>query len=436
VTGEETTFDYVVNPDGTRVTTTTIPPTSFEPGFEPTLEDHYTADGWLTSRVSRPSSADTLTETYTYTAEGFRASVTNPRGQRTDVCYDTTYAGGPLADSRGNPTRIIGPAPTAGADRPVTLMAYDAADNLVQTVAPMGVPSGSTVTCATDLSAIDPAHAGDRTYDASGTKLLSTTTRFSDPDYGLRTAVTRLEYGDATNPGLVTRSIPARGNTGGSPEYAYATTFAYFGSGPREGLLRQVTDPLGNVTSYEHDAIGRLIATVDPLGHEPGASSADHRTDIVYDREDRVRFVLRPAPTTGGERLISETRYDAAGNPVVRIDPAGQVTTLAYDGRNLLTELLESPSTWTDPGDPPSDVITTHYDHDAAGNATRVIRAAGDATFERRGRPGPAGGRLRGDRVRDDDAVLRHSVGPDRRRCPHLPRRGWPVARPQLRGAG
>ncbi len=44
---------------------------------------------------------------------------------------------------------------------------------------------------------------------------------------------------------------------------------------------------------------------------------------------------------------------------------------------------IESPSAWTDPGDPPGTLITTAYEHDAAGNVSRVIRADGDATYER-----------------------------------------------------
>ena len=44
-TGEATTFDSVVNPDGARVTTSTAPPTSFEPSFQPTMVDASTLMG-------------------------------------------------------------------------------------------------------------------------------------------------------------------------------------------------------------------------------------------------------------------------------------------------------------------------------------------------------------------------------------------------------
>lgn len=307
VTGDQTTFGYVVNPDGTRVTTVTSPPTSLEPSFSPTTVDTYTAQGWLTLRVVRPSSTETLTESYTYDAIGNRTSVTDPRGNRFDFCYDVGYAGGAIGGSRGNLTRRIDPPPTPGANRPVSLFAYDASDNVVQVVAPKGVPSGVTVTCSTNLAAITTAYATDLAYDPTGAQLLSVTRRYTDPDLGALTAVTKLEYGDAANPGLVTRVIPPRGNTGPSPDYTYATTYTYFGPGPQAGMLASVADALGNTTTYGYDALGRPLSVVDPLGNAAGGVPADHRTDYVYDNEDRTRFVRLPAPSAGGAQLVSET---------------------------------------------------------------------------------------------------------------------------------
>ncbi len=382
-TGATTTFDYQVNGDGTRVTTVTQPPTSFEPSFSPTIEDEYTSEGWLTQRTTEPSSTETLVETYTYDGVGNRNSVTDARGNRTDYCYDVSYSGGAISGSRGNLTRTIGPAPTLGANRVVTLMAYDGHNNLIQTVAPAGVPSGSTVTCSTNLSVITTAYATDFAYNAAGTELLSSTGRFTDPDTGLQTAVTKYEYGDASNPGRVTRMIPPRGNTGGSPDYSYATTYSYNTSGTESGLLADTTDALGGATTFDYDAAGRLTASVDPLGNATGATPGDHQTEYAYDDEDRLRFTTLPAPTAGGSGLVTETRYDEVGNPIVRIDAAGQVTTYSYDERDSLFEVNESPDAWTDPASPPTDVTTTEYAYDAAGNMTRSTRAAGDANDER-----------------------------------------------------
>jgi RHS repeat-associated protein len=337
------------------------------------------------ARNAEPGSnlTETLVETYTYDGIGNRDSVTDARGNETDYCYDVTYSGSAVSGSRGNLTRVIRPAPTMGGDRVVTLMAYDGHNNLIQTVDPAGVPSGSSVTCSTNLSSITTAEATDFTYDAAGIKLLSATSRFTDPDTGMQSAVTKYEYGDASNPGRVTRLIPPRGNTGGSPDYSYATTYTYHVSGAGSGMLADRTDALGGVTSYDYDAVGRLMASVAPLGNEAGATPADHETSYEYDDEDRVRFVTRPAPTAGGSGLVTETRHDEVGNPVVRIDPAGQVTTYSYDERDGLFQVTESPDAWTDPASPPTDVTTTQYAYDAAGNMTRATRAPDDASDER-----------------------------------------------------
>jgi RHS repeat-associated protein len=382
-TGDATTFGYVVNGDGTRVTTVTSPPTSFEPAFNPTLVDTYSAQGWITQRTSHPSTTETLIESYSYDVAGNRASITNPRGNTTNFCYDVDYGGVAITGSKGNLTRVIGPPPISGANRPVTLNAYDVKNNLIQTVSPKGVSSGTTVTCATNLSAINASYATDLAYDVSLTMLLSRTARYTDPDLGALTAVTKYEYGDAANPGLVTKVIPPRGNTGPTPDYTYATTFGYFGTGSKAGLLSSVTDALGNLTTYDYDAVGRRISSVDPLGNAAGGVPADHRTDYVYDNEDRVRFVKLPAPVAGGSQLVSETRYDEVGNPIVQINANGQVTTRTYDERDALSQLKESPNPWSDPASPPSGVITTAYTYDTAGNLTRMTRAQGDATYER-----------------------------------------------------
>ena len=169
--------------------------------------------------------------------------------------------------------------------------------------------------------------------------------------------MTKFEYGDPANPRLVTRVIPPRGNTGPMPDYAYATTFAYFDAGSEAGLLERVTDPLGNETTYEYDAVGRRTSMVDPNGNAPGGVPADHTWSYEYDAEDRVRFVHAPAPVAGGTPLTTEFRYDDVGNRTVVIDANGQVTAYAYDERDSLDEVRQTPESWTDP------IITPHGPH-------------------------------------------------------------------------
>lgn len=383
VTGDVTTFGYLVNPDSTRDTTVTAPVTSFEPSFHPTLIDSYDANSWLVQRVTAPSSTGTLTQSYTFDAAGNQLSATDPRGNTTNFCYDVDYTGATISGAAGNLTRVIAPSPTPGAARPVILTTYDAKNNVLESVAPKGVPSGTTVTCATDLSAINSAYATTYAFDAAGVLMLSQTTRSTDPELGLRTSTTKFEYTDAANPGQITKIIPPRGNTGGSPDYTYATTSTYYTSGVRSGMLKDVTDPLGNKTSYDYDAVGRVISLVDPLGNVAGAVASDHTTSFTYDAEDRTRFRYAAPPSAGASRPTTETRYDEVGNPIVLIDANGQVSTYTFDARNSLSQVRESALSWTDPNTPPATVILTEYTRDAGGNPTRIMRAKGDATNER-----------------------------------------------------
>lgn len=384
VTGDLTTFNYVVNPDNSRVTTVTTPPTSFEPAFHPTLVDTYDSNGWLTQRLTKPSTSDNLTQSFTYGAAGDRTSVTDPRGSRTDYCFDVDYSGNPIAGGAANLTRRIDPAPAAGANRPTALFQFDASNNLTQTVAPNGVPSGQTVTCSTNLSSFNATYATDFGYDPSRVFQVSRTSRFTDPDTGPKTVVTKYEYSDAVNLGLLTRTIPPRGNTGPSPDYTYATTSTYYTTGTRAGMLKDVTDPLGNVLTFDYDPVGRVISSVDQLGNPAiGGYGPYHTTTFTYDKEDRMRTEARPGPLDGGAALVTETRYDEVGKPVVRIDANGQVTTRSFDARNSLSQVRESSQVWTDPTNPPAQTYVTEYARDAGGNPTRITRAKGDPLYER-----------------------------------------------------
>ena len=383
VTGQATSFTSVDNGNGTFTTTTTYPVASFG-AWAATVADTYSStSGWLTSRVSRPSATETYTTSYSYDAAANPLTVTDPRGNTTSFCYDADYAGVVVPGSTGNLTRVISP-PAGGPNPLVELLKYDAKNNLIQQYPPKGVANGATVTCATNLSAtLNATYATDLAYDAPGAKLLAVTRRYTDPDLGAKTATTKFEYADAANPGLVTKLIPPRGNPTGTPDYSYATTLAYGASGPQAGMLLTATDALGNKATATYDAIGRRLTSVDPIGNAAGGTPANHRTDYVYDAEDRPTFVKLPAPVAGGAQLVSESRYDPAGNRTVALDANGQVTKFLYDERNRLAEAQESPSVWTDPALTPSPLYRTTYAYDHLGSLSRITRAAGDTANER-----------------------------------------------------
>jgi len=394
-TGQQTTFSYVTNGDGTKTTTVTYPKTSTEPTWSYVEVDTYDTLGRATSHVSKPLSASAgwITETYSYDANGFRTSYTDGRGNTTLTCFDVSYSG-TATGSRGNLTRVIQASPTTGAAKPTTLMLYDSKNNITQVVPPKGVTSSSTTTCSTNLSAsVNANYATSYVFDAGQVLLLSETSSYTDPELGLKTAVTKYEYADSLNPGSRTKLIPPRGNTTGTPDYTYATTYSYGASGSQAGMLVQETSPLGAIKTYQYDTVGRLTSSVGPQGYVAGANPAHFTWEYVYDNEDRQRFIKAPPPTAGGSQLVTEFRYDAVGNKTSEIDANGQVTRHVYDIRDNLKETHQTPNVWTDPAVEPTGKITTEFQYDNLGNLTRTTRAKGssderatDYVYDGRGR--------------------------------------------------
>lgn len=386
VTGEQTSFSYVTNQDGSKTTTITYPTTSYESGWDLVEVDQYNADGYLTSHASKPTSdsSEWTTTSYTYDANGFKTSATDGRGNTTHYCYDLDYEGDAVSGSLGNLTRVIGPAPTSGADRPVSLFAYDSNNNLVQEISPNGISSGQNVDCSTNLSSsINYEYATTYTFDTTSTLLESVTQYYTDPDNSTQTTVTTYDYQDSINKGMVTRVTPPLGNEGSSPDYSYATTFSYAQSGSQAGMLVTVNAPESATTTYTYDAVGRQLTMVGPRGNESGATPADFTWSYSYDDEDRLLSVTAPAPDSQSSSLVTQYVYDDVGNQTVVIDPNGQVTKYVYDNRDSLTQVQQSPDAWTSVSSPPSTVYTTEYVYDPMGNLSRVTRADGDSTYER-----------------------------------------------------
>jgi len=382
--GNQTSFAYVTNGDGTQTTTVTLPTTSYQPSFHPTTADTYDTSGRLIKRLSQPSSAETYTQTFSYDSNSNLASSTDARGNTTQFCYDVDYTGAAIAGSAGNLTRTIAPAPAAGQNVLVSLLTYDSKNNVLETVSPKGVASGASASCSTNFaSSINALYATDNAYDGSGVDLLSTTQRYTDPDLGQQTAITKYEYNDSANPGRLTRLIPPRGNTGGTPDYSYATTMTYYGAGSQAGMLQSSTDADGNQTTYSYDAVGRKVSMVDPDGNAAGGTPAAHTWSWSYDNEDRLLSVSAPAPTTGGSPLLTQYQYDPVGNRTVVIDANGQVTKDSYDVRDNLSQVDQSPSPWTNPNVTPSPDVATSYSYDNLGKLSRVTRAKGDSANER-----------------------------------------------------
>lgn len=156
------------------------------------------------------------------------------------------------------------------------------------------------------------------------------------------------------------------------------------------GQMLSVTDPLGRVTSYQYDNLGRLILTTlpdpDGAGGQAAAEIANEYdaasrlisttdplgnvTEYEYDLLDNLVLVTQADPDGGGGLASPETAYefDAAGQLLEMTDAMGRVTTHEYDGLGRRTK-----TTQPDPdGVGGVSAPFTTFSYDAAGNLLTV----------------------------------------------------------------
>jgi RHS repeat-associated protein len=98
------------------------------------------------------------------------------------------------------------------------------------------------------------------------------------------------------------------------------------------GVLIEVTDALGQTTTYERDAATNLLlATIDALGR---------RTTYRYNAAGNMTSVTRLAGTS--EAVTGTFTYEGTFNQVTSAtDPLGHTTTFAYDTQGNLTRIAD-----------------------------------------------------------------------------------------------
>jgi RHS repeat-associated protein len=203
---------------------------------------------------------------------------------------------------------------------------------------------------------------------------------------------------------LSTRRAIGRLDSAGNGEIDdLLTTFTY----TTFGLLDKVTDPLGRMTDYDYDPLGRLVATTFAVGTADQATASfeydtagnliaridelGHRTQLDYDSMNRLRRLVDPDPNGAGPlaspitafaydtrgNLIETTdaggstfqrQYDPLDRPVLSLDHLGNKTRLAYD---LSGNLVSA----TDPNN-----HTTRYRYDARNRLTHLTDPDGGVT--------------------------------------------------------
>jgi RHS repeat-associated protein len=275
---------------------------------------------------------------YGYDPQGNRTSVVDRDGNETDFTYDPS----------GNVLTKTDPQINQQTPRYVSHFTYDSLNNLTVILDPRGF----TTTNA---------------YDPTTNVLLSTTAQIDQTT----SAVTKYEYGDATNPGLPTKIIGPRGNTTGIPNYTYSQSLTY---DAHASLVTRI-DADSAKTTYGYDTVGRQTSLIDPDGYAVGGVPSEHTWLTGYDQNDRVTSQTDPLSHS------TTTGYDGSGDQIALTDRDGNVTSYTYDNAVRLKTVVQKP----DPINQPNLTYTTAILRDPNGNATKVTQANNvvtDYTFD------------------------------------------------------
>lgn len=155
------------------------------------------------------------------------------------------------------------------------------------------------------------------------------------------------------------------------------------------GNLTKITDPRGQVTTRQYDALNRIIGQTRPA---PFASAPNPTIGLTYDGRDQISSVTDPrklmttyvtdglgnqsalsSPDTGSKILT----YDLGGNVKSSKDARSLITTYAYDALNRLAAITYASGT-------PSVFVYdggTSGAPDAIGHLTKITDEAGTTAF-------------------------------------------------------
>ncbi|HJP88998.1 MAG TPA: RHS repeat-associated core domain-containing protein [Candidatus Limnocylindrales bacterium] len=361
--GFVTTKDYDLD---SNVTTLVRPVDAGPPVDYQTITSSYT-NGNLTSQTVELNDSESVTTQYDYNAT-----------------HDVTYKSEADNDS---------------ALKLVTKYGYDGSGHLTS-VNVNCTTSGTTP--PTTFNTCTGAGTQDASTNLITTFAYTTNDQLQDETDPLG-RVTRHAYDTDGNETSVTRNYvsgqPATGerNVVSSRAYNSATTAG------KAGLPTSATDPLGNVTTYTYDALGRMLTEVLPtdasipaltntttydefgnvLTDTASWTGVTRTTTHAYDKANHETSVTDPAS------VVTSTSYDAAGDPTSSTS-AGVTTTRTFDGLGrALTETVNgdvSTHVYDPAGNERSSqdatgVTTLHsYDLDGRAITEAVIDASGELT--------------------------------------------------------
>ncbi|MDQ1683759.1 MAG: hypothetical protein QOC82_496 [Frankiaceae bacterium] len=375
--GHDTTFSY---PSGLQVSVTDKRGNTTTQNYDSNLE--------LTSEVNPYGKI----RSYTY-SNGQRTSTTDENGNTTSSTYNTNGDQLTSTDGAGH----------------TTYYSYDASDNLTAIRDPRSA------------SATDNTYATTLTYDSHHNLQTETQPATSVYPNGISRSWT---YSNGTETACDTGTIPAGLRLTATGWRGKTTRYTY----THRGDVCTVTTPLGQVTSYSDDELGRITArTVTSDSYPAGVTTTysydaagqlltetdaaitnavtgvTHQRQVRYtydDSERRTKSTIadltgheparittytndpwgRIASTSDNQTNKTVTRtYDANGNLTGITDQLGRHYTLSYDKNNRLTTTVLT--NFTSPTASGSRAITTGtLTYDDAGRIVTRTDANGRVT--------------------------------------------------------
>lgn len=304
------------------------------------------------------------TTTYGYDAYGDATTIRTPTGDVTTTTYDRL--GRAQTIRHPDYTRPDGTAQSPA----IESMSYSPTGNLVQWIDRRGGTWDFTfdtlnrpvrteepligTTRPTTVTAYDHASNPIEVVDPEGAIRQATYDDLNRP----RTSTVILGTGAGARPLTTTLDHDDLGNLTYTEDPLGHTTRATFNAGSE---MISSADGLGHLTTYGRDLRGRLTTTTDPLGHI---------VRNVYDQAGRrqVKQTLNPSGTVAATWQYD---FDAASNQTRTTSPEGRVTSSAYNANNWLTAVTQQPGV---------SPVTTSYGYNANGALTSTKDGRGHIT--------------------------------------------------------
>jgi RHS repeat-associated protein len=336
---------------------------------ERTITWTYTAEGQRATQVETGSSSLQGTTTYTYDALNRITQWVGPQGalswaydeagrvtRRTTPEGSTTYA----FDGDGRLLLLTAP------DGKTTSYLYDAAGRMVRSEQQLDVPAGIVLVTDKRYDGQDrPITIAHSRRVGAATSLLAgqAITR------GGGGAVTRIDAFDATasydNAGGVFVGAPVRVQTFAYDANARVTQESNYKGAQLAAWLISSASPATQATSYTHDAVGnRTSKTVV-------TAAGTETTAYVYDANDRL--TIESLTTATGTTVQTTYAWDGNGNLASKQTPT-QYSGYSFDAENRLVAVSRGASQAT-----AAEVV--RYSYDADGKLTSKTTPGGTTSY-------------------------------------------------------